>query len=60
MTVSRNERGQWYLQCSACPARSPHAPTSKLAREVGKALSWARSYPRGRGEDFYCQKDRQR
>lgn len=49
-----------FVVCSGCGAESPHTAGGRQARAAAKNAGWARSYPQGRGEDFYCPACRRR
>lgn len=60
MATTRLPDRTWVLTCSHCGATSTPARTGRETRSIAKADGWARSYPRGMGEDFYCPTDRRR
>lgn len=46
--------GQRACVCGRCGAVGPTDPKAGPARAAAKAAGWARSYPRGYGEAFFC------
>lgn len=60
MSTALDALGNRYVVCSGCGAEGPHRAGDRHAREAAKSAGWARSYPRGRGEDFFCPTCRSR